>query len=283
MKLNKTDLKEKVVLITGASSGIGAATAEAFASAGAKVALAARRKDRLVAIASRLNEALVLETDLGDPEQAVRMVDQTVKHFGRIDILINNAATIIVAPAETVSTQDLEKAFRTNLLSPVAATQAALRFMEQQGRGHIINIGSPGFMMGIPFYSPYVCSKAAFSAWTRTIQAEWSGKGIMISEYFPGYIRTNSRPESRIGDVDQDFLMSKKQNFMTRKFAQPKTADHVARQLIRLAIRPRTIAYSGFGVYAGTFISNIASFRLSIARQMAETAAMKLDQNEKPE
>ena len=270
-------LRDKVVLITGASSGIGEASARAFDKAGCKLVLVARRKERLLNISSQLTATKVFEADISDVDQAVRMIEFTVENFGRIDILINNAASIIVVPAEKVTSEDLLQAFRTNLLAPVAATQQAISYMKKQGGGHIINIGSPGFMMGIPFYSPYVCSKAAFSAWTRTIQAEWAGTNIRISEYFPGYIKTDSSPESRIGEVDQDLLMDTKQNFLTRKFTGPKTADVVASQLVNLAMNPKTIAYSGFAVHLGTFISNIAAFRLSIASQMARTARKKIN------
>jgi len=199
-----------------------------------------------------------------------------VKRFGRLDILINNAASIIVARSEEVLAEDLLKAFRTNLIAPVVASQCALKQFRIQGSGHIINIGSPGFMLGIPFYSPYVCSKAALSAWTRTIQAEWAGTGISISEYFPGYIKTDSNPESRIGEIPQDFLMEEKQNFLTRIFAKPKTAESVAGDIVKLALKPRLLMHSGAGVKIGSFISNLPSFRLSIARQMAETARKKM-------
>jgi NAD(P)-dependent dehydrogenase (short-subunit alcohol dehydrogenase family) len=269
-------LHDKVVLVTGASSGIGMAAAEAFSVAGAKIAIAARRRDRLESLASRLGGAFVIEADLSETASAEKMVDLTVDHYGRIDILINNAASIIVVPAERVTPEDLLKAFRTNLLAPVAATKRAAEYMRKQGRGQVINVGSPGYMMGIPFYSPYVCSKAALSAWTRTLQAEWEGTGIIVSEYFPGYIKTDSRPESRIGEIDQDFLMEAKQNFLTRKFAGPKTPETVAKQLVKLAIHPKTIMYSGFSVKLGVFISNIPSFRLSIARQMARTGIRKI-------
>jgi NAD(P)-dependent dehydrogenase (short-subunit alcohol dehydrogenase family) len=270
-------LHGKVVLITGASSGIGRAAAEAFSTAGAKLAVAARQKDKLESLAARIGEALVIETDLSETTNAETMVDHTVEHFGKIDILINNAASIIVVPAESVAPEDLLHAFRTNLLAPVAATKRAAEYMRNQGGGHIINVGSPGYMMGIPFYSPYVCSKAALSAWTRTLQAEWEGTGIIISEYFPGYIKTDSRPESRIGEIDQDFLMDTKQNFLTRKFAGPKTPETVAKHLVNLAAHPKTIMYSGFSVKLGAFISNVSSFRLSIARQMARTGKKKIN------
>lgn len=268
---------DKVVLITGASGGIGEATARAFDREGAKIVLVSRRKEKLDEIASGLKEVFVIEADLSDPAAAVQMIDETIKRFGRLDILINNAASIIVTHSEEVDPEDLVKAFRTNLVAPVVASQTALRYFSKQGTGQVINIGSPGFMMGIPFYSPYVCSKAALSAWTRTIQAEWAGKGITISEYFPGYISTDSRPESRIGEVPQDFLMSEKQNFLTRIFAKPKTPESVADDLIKLALKPILLMHSGMGVKIGTFISNLPAFRLSIARQMAETARKKLN------
>ncbi len=269
-------LKDKVVLITGASGGIGEAVALAFGHEGAKVVLVSRRKKKLEAVASRLPDALVIEADLQDPSAAARMIGETLERFGRLDILINNAASIIVVSAEDVQPEDLLKAFMTNLVAPVIASQCALKHFREQGSGHIINIGSPGFMMGIPFYSPYVCSKAALSAWTRTIQAEWAGTGIHISEYFPGYIKTDSSPDSRIGEVQQDFLMSEKQNFLTRIFAKPKTAESVAKDIIKLALKPRLLMHSGIGVKIGSFISNLPSFRLSIARQMAETARSKM-------
>ncbi len=268
-------LADKVILITGASSGIGAAIAMALDKAGARLAIVARRQEKLREVASHLHNPLVISVDLSDEKQAREMVRQVVTHFGRIDVLINNAASIIVAKSDTVSPADLLTAFRTNVIAPVVATQEAIRFMRIQGGGHIINIGSPGFMMGIPFYAPYVCSKAAFSAWTRTIQAEWSGTEIVVSEYFPGYIKTDSLPDSRLGSIDQDFLMAEQQNFIARLFTKPKTPEDVARHLVKLILKPKTLAYSDLGVKIGAFISNIPGFRLSIARQLAKNARDK--------
>jgi NAD(P)-dependent dehydrogenase (short-subunit alcohol dehydrogenase family) len=269
------NLSQKIILITGASSGIGAATALACAAAGAKVAMAARRREKLEDLAKRMNGALVITTDLSSESSAREMVRSVVACFGRIDVLINNAASIIVAKSDSVKPADLVSAFTTNLVAPVAATQEAILFMRQQGGGHIINVGSPGFMMGIPFYAPYVCSKAAFSAWTRTIQAEWAGTEIIVSEYFPGYIKTDSPPDSRLGTIDQDFLMAEQQNLVARIFTKPKSPEQVARQLVKLIIKPKTLVYSDFSVKLGAFISNIPGFRLNIARQLAKNAREK--------
>jgi NAD(P)-dependent dehydrogenase (short-subunit alcohol dehydrogenase family) len=268
-------LDDKVILITGASSGIGAAAALAFDAAGAWVAMASRRKDKLEDLASRMNHPLVITADLSNEAEAREMIARVIAHYGRIDVLVNNAASIIVARSETVTSDDLLLAFRTNVIAAISATQEAIRFMHEQGTGHIINIGSPGFMMGIPFYAPYVCSKAALTAWTRTIQAEWAGSGITVSEYFPGYIKTDSLPESRLGRVEQDFLMTSHQNFISRIFTKPKTPEHVAGQLVKLIIKPRVLVYSDIGVKIGAYISNMSGFRLAIARQMAETARKK--------
>jgi NAD(P)-dependent dehydrogenase (short-subunit alcohol dehydrogenase family) len=267
---------DKVVLITGASGGIGAALARTFDNKGARVCIASRRKEKLDELAVQLHDPLVLPVDLSDEVQVIGMIDEVIKKFGRIDILINNAASIIVSPAETVTTGDMIKTFRTNLIAPMKAIQHALPFMRMQGGGHIINVGSPGYMMGIPFYTPYVCSKAALSAFTRTIQAEWAGTNIFVSEYFPGYVKTKSSPESRVGEIDQDLLMSPKQNFLTKTFARPKNPEEVARQLVKLAEHPRILAYSSFSIKLGAYISNISSFRLSIAKEMARIARLKL-------
>ncbi|NQV01482.1 MAG: SDR family NAD(P)-dependent oxidoreductase [Bacteroidia bacterium] len=112
----------KVVLITGASCGIGAAASLAFNKAGALVAMAARRQERLEILASGMDHPLILQIDVSDEAQARQMVRDTTNHFGRIDVLVNNAASMIVTPAESVTSEDLLSAFHTNLLGPVAAT-----------------------------------------------------------------------------------------------------------------------------------------------------------------
>ena len=269
-------LKGKRILVTGASSGIGAATVLALDRAGARVAMSARRKENLDRLALAMHDPVIICTDLKDELSAREMVRQAVEKLGGLDVLINNAACIIVSSSDTVTSDDLLKAMSTNLVAPVAATQEALLTMRRQGGGQVINIGSPGFMMGIPFYAPYACSKAAFSAWTRTIQAEWAGTEIRICEYFPGYIRTDSRPESRIGTIEQDFLMAESSNAIVRLFTRPKRPEDVAADIVRLILHPKPLVYSDLSVKIGAYISNIPGFRLSIAKQLAANARKKL-------
>ncbi len=270
------DIQGAVVLITGASSGIGKTAALAFDRAGAKVAMAARRKDNLEANAALMTDALVLPTDMADEGQAIAMVDKTVNHFGRIDVLINNAAAIIVARANEVRSEELLRSFRTNVVGPITATNRAVEYMRKQGYGHIINVGSPGFMIGVPLYTPYVCSKAALCGWTRTIQAEWADTEIRVSEYFPGYIKTDSPAESGYGPVEQDTIIDPDQNFITRFFTRPKTPDDVAKQLIGLVRKPKTPVYSSVLTGFGSWVANIPGKRLSIARNMAAAARKRL-------
>lgn len=265
-----------VILITGASSGIGRIAALAFDRAGAKVAMAARRRENLKENAARMKNALVIPADLSDEKQAIAMVEKTVKHFGKIDVLINNAAAIIVSRASEVKSDDMIRSFKTNVIGPMAATNRAVGYMRKQGYGHIINVGSPGFMLGIPLYMPYVCSKAAMSGWTRTIQAEWAGTEINVSEYFPGYIKTDSPAESGFGPVAQDTIIDPDQNFITKFFTRPKTPEDVARQLIGLIEKPKLLVYSSGLTSFGSWIANMPKRRLAIASGIARAARKRL-------
>ncbi len=265
-------------MITGASTGIGRAAAIEFDRAGARVAIAARRKELLDEIASVMKEPLVLKTDLADEKQARAMVDKTVKHFGRIDILINNAATSIVESSDRIKREDLIRAFTVNLLGPVTATQQAFTHMKKQGRGHIINIGTPGFMIGVPFYTPYVCSKAAFSAWTRTIQGEWAHTGIVVSEYFPGYTETGAVAESAYGPIPMDLIMNRGKGFLAKYFSGARNGTDIARDLVALAKRPRPLMFSTFMERIAGFVANIPGIRIPVVKRMAETARKKMEE-----
>jgi len=270
-------LEGKVVCITGASTGLGREAAIQFDRAGARVAIAARRKELLDELAKGMKDALVLKTDLADEKQARDMVDKTVQHFGRIDILINNAALSIVESSDRIKREDLLRALAVNLLGPVASSQQAYVYMKNQGGGHIINIGTPGFMIGVPFYTPYACSKAAFSAWTRTVQGEWAEAGIIVSEYFPGYTETGAVAESAYGPIPMDLVMNKGKGFLARYFSGARSGADVARDLVKLAKKPRPLMFSTFMERMAGFVANIASIRVPVVKRMAATARKKME------
>ena len=144
-----TDLSGKVAAITGASSGIGEATALALADAGAKVALAARRKDRLDDLAGRIGDgALAVEADVADEAQARRFVETTHSELGGLDILVNNAGVMLLGPVEGADTEDWRRMVDVNLLGLLYCTHAALPLMREGGGGHIVNVSSVAGRIG---------------------------------------------------------------------------------------------------------------------------------------
>ena len=269
-------IKDSVICITGASSGIGRAAAIAFDRAGARVAIADIKKVKLEETASQMTNAMVLPTDISDEEQAAGMIEKTTAHFGRIDVLMNIAAAIIVSRADEMKTEDLIRSFKTNCTGPVSAVNRAVKYMRKQGFGHIINIGSPGFMIGVPLYGPYVISKAAMSGWTRTIQGEWAGSEIIVTEYFPGYVTTDSPAESDYGEIPHDTIIGPEQGALTRFFTRPKTPDDVARQLVKCVEKPKVLVYSSFTAKIGAWISNLPEIRVSLSAGIARTARKRL-------
>lgn len=271
-------LEGKVVLITGASTGIGKEAALAFDRAGARVAIAARRRELLDEIAKGMRDPLVLKTDLADEKQARAMVDKAVRYFGRIDILINNAVLSIVESSDRVTRGDLARAFAVNLLGPVASSQQAFLHMRKQGGGHIINIGTPGFMIGVPYYATYACSKAAFSAWTRTIQGEWAEARIAVSEYFPGYTETGAVAESAYGPIPMDLVMNRGKGFLARYFSGARNGADIARDLVALALKPRPLVFSTFMERMAAWVANIPGIRIPVAKRMAATARRKMEE-----
>lgn len=136
------EVQDKVVIITGASMGIGAATARVFAEAGAKVVLAARSADKLAEVARSLppqTELLIVPTDITDQAQVRALIDKAYEHFGRIDILVNNAGLSTVGPIATVNPDHYRQIIEVNQLGPLHAIQAVVPQMKAQGGGVIIN------------------------------------------------------------------------------------------------------------------------------------------------
>ena len=139
-------LADRVALVTGASSGIGEATALALAEQGAQVAISARRRDRLDALAKQLEDLgakpLVLEADLLDESEAQRIVKDTERHYGRLDILVNNAGVMYLEPVAEADLGRWRRMLELNVLGLIASTQAALAGMTARGDGHVVNVAS---------------------------------------------------------------------------------------------------------------------------------------------
>jgi len=190
-------LQDRIALVTGASSGIGAATALAFAEAGAKVAIAARRRDRLDELAKSLAalgaEPLVLEADLLDEHAAQRIVADTEKHFGRLDILVNNAGVMYLEPVAEADLGRWRRMLELNVLSLIASTQAALAGMRARKDGHIVNISSTAGRVANPNAAAYSATKFGVVAFSEALRREIYADGVRVSVIEPGAVATELR------------------------------------------------------------------------------------------
>lgn len=186
-------LKDRVAIVTGASSGLGVTFAKGLAEAGAKVVVTARRKERLDALAEELEkegfEAMAVACDVTDVDAVDRMVRAALEHFGRIDVLVNNAGISVNLPAEEEPPLDFSRVMEINVTGAFICAQRCARVMLDAGRGSIINISSMlGFVGSAPLaQASYTASKGAVVNMTRELAAQWARRGVRVNALGPGY------------------------------------------------------------------------------------------------
>jgi 3-oxoacyl-[acyl-carrier protein] reductase len=187
-------LKDKVALVTGASQGIGRATSVALAGAGAKVAVAARNAEKLASLVTDIEaaggEALAVPMDVADAAQVKTGFQQTLAKFGRLDILVNNAAITRDTLALRMKLEDWDAVLRTNLTGAHLCIQQALGAMLKQRSGRIINLSSVVAETGNAGQANYVASKAGLIGLTRAIAVEVASRNITVNAVAPGFIET---------------------------------------------------------------------------------------------
>jgi 3-oxoacyl-[acyl-carrier protein] reductase len=187
-------LKAKVALVTGASQGIGRDTALALAEAGAKVAVAARTEEKLTALVSEIaaagGEAFAVKMDVADAERVKAGFKQVLEKFGRLDILVNNAAITRDGLAMRMKSDDWDAVIRTNLTGAHLCIQQVLPTMMKARAGRIINIASVVAQMGNAGQSNYVAAKAGLIGLTKAIAIEISSRNITVNAVAPGFIET---------------------------------------------------------------------------------------------
>ena len=187
-------LKDKVAVVTGASQGIGRETALALAEAGAKVVVAARNEEKLVALAGAIadagGEALALKMDVADAEQVKAGFKQVIEKFGRLDILVNNAAVTRDGLAMRMKKDDWDAVLQTNLTGAHLCIQQALPTMMKARAGRIINISSIVAQMGNAGQANYVAAKAGLIGLTKAIAIEIASRGITVNAVAPGFMET---------------------------------------------------------------------------------------------
>ena len=187
-------LKDKVALVTGASQGIGRETALALAEAGAKVAVAARNEEKLITLVADIQaaggEAIAIRMDVADPDQIKSGFKQTLEKFGRLDILVNNAAITRDGLALRMKQEDWDAVIRTNLTGAHLCIQQALSTMMRARAGRIINIASVVAQMGNAGQANYVAAKAGLVGLTKAIAIEIASRNITVNAVAPGFIAT---------------------------------------------------------------------------------------------
>jgi NADP-dependent 3-hydroxy acid dehydrogenase YdfG len=226
-----------VILVTGASSGIGEATARLFAQQGYRVVLAARRLERLQSLAdeicSRRGEALVVQTDLADISSIQRMVKQAQQTWGQIDVLFNNAGLGRLDWLDRLdAVEDIQLQLQVNLLGLVCTTQAVLPGMIERRQGHIINMGSIASFVATPTYSVYAATKFGIRGFTDSLRREVRIYGIRVSGIYPGGTLTEFNEHAKI---------NRKTGYTTPKSIK-LTSVEVAEAVWRLVQKPRRVA-----------------------------------------
>jgi short-subunit dehydrogenase len=186
-------LEGKKVLLTGGSRGIGPIIAEYLADQGSIVGIAARSKNKLQEIASRLNKkgypVEAFTVDLKDSSQREELVAGFLKKFGTIDILINNAGLETEGAYTELSWASIRENIEVNLVAPMALTHLVLPVMLNNKAGHVVNIASIAAKSGAPYAAVYSGTKAGLAEWSRALRLELTGTGVHFSTIFPGYVR----------------------------------------------------------------------------------------------
>ena len=190
------DLNGKVVLISGGSRGLGLVLAREFATHGARVAICARDEEDLVHVrdefVSRGDHFFSTQCDVADRGQVQAMIDSVENKFGHIDVLVNNAGTILVGPVEQMTIEDFEEAMRINFWGAVHTTLGVLPKMRQRQQGRIVNIASIGGKVAFPHLLPYTASKFALVGFSEGLRTELAKDGVWVTTIVPSLMRTGS-------------------------------------------------------------------------------------------
>lgn len=195
------DLAGKVAIVTGGNGGIGLGMAEGLARAGAAVVVAGRNAAKSKAAVEKLTKAggkaVAIAADVTDEAQCKRLVAETVKRLGRVDILINNAGTNIRKRPEEYAFAEWQEVMRTNLDSAFLMSQAVYPHMKKAGRGKIVCIGSMTTIFGAPFVAPYSASKGGIVQMARSLATAWAKDNIQVNSVLPGFIDTDLTRQAR--------------------------------------------------------------------------------------
>lgn len=220
-------LKDKVAIVTGGSVGIGQATATLFAEEGAKVVIANTYEPVADAAAEELREqgyeALFVETDIANEEHCRRVCDETVRTYGRLDILVNNAAIFILKGLEA-SVEDWQRTLSVNIAGTALMSKYASEYMKQTGGGAIVNLGSISSFVAQPSFITYSATKAAILQMTRNMAMDLAPFNIRVNCVCPGTIMTRATEEhmARVGMSKADFIAAEAPKHLLARVGDPR-------------------------------------------------------------
>jgi NAD(P)-dependent dehydrogenase (short-subunit alcohol dehydrogenase family) len=274
MSVRLKKLGEQVMVITGASSGIGLATARAAARRGARVVLAARNDEALRQIADEINaeggEAIHVAADVGDAEDVRRIGEEAVRRFGRIDTWVNNAGVSIYGPIMEISDEDHRRLFETNFWGVVYGSRVGVEHLRAAGGGALINVGSTVSDRAIPIQGMYSASKHAVKGFTDALRMELEAEGAPVSVSLV-----------KPGSIDTPFTEHAK-NYMEREPTLPPPVyapEVVAEVILHCAEHPQRDAFAGGG---GKALSASGTYAPRLTDKLMEAAAIPGQKSDRP-
>jgi NAD(P)-dependent dehydrogenase (short-subunit alcohol dehydrogenase family) len=202
-------LDGRVAIVTGASSGLGERFARVLSAAGARLVLAARRADRLDALASELRDAVAVPCDVTEPGSPERLVARALEHYERVDIVVNNAGASDPVPALDESTEHFRATVELNLVAPFELARAAATAMVERDGGSIINVASIWGLVGVGQIpeAGYAASKGGIVSLTRELAAQWARRGVRVNALAPGWFNTEMTVGRMFGDENAERWM----------------------------------------------------------------------------
>jgi len=218
----------RVVIVTGASSGIGEATAKAFGARGDRVVLVARREDRLRQLAASLPQSLPLPADLAKTDEAFRIVEAVVARYGQVDVLVNNAGVGQYNWVDALQPEDIKAEVALNLVAPIMLTRAVAPAMLRRGRGVVINVSSIAGLIGTPTTAVYNATKFGLRGLTEALRRELQPQGIAVCGIYPATVEGTEFRQNRRANT----------GYLMPRWLRLSTAQ-VAQAIVTLADRPR--------------------------------------------
>jgi clavulanate-9-aldehyde reductase len=232
------ELTDQVIAVTGASSGIGEATALACARAGAAVALGARRVERIEGLAQQIvaegGRAIAIRTDVGEEAEASAFVERAHSELGRLDVLVNNAGVMLLGPIEDADTEEWRRMIHANVFGVLYCSHAALPLMRAQGSGHIVNVSSVAGRVARAGSGVYNLTKFGVGAFSESLRQEGVAMGVRVTTIEPGAVATELPGHNRPQVLEQ----------MAKRFAgvTPLAAEDIARAILYAISQPANVS-----------------------------------------